>query len=150
MIRYAPAFVLLLSACTVDTIEIPVQTVPVATAPVVKTTTSTTTTTVKAPDGTTVVTRVEPSRPQGVRAFVGPWQAKDIDGSTCSLTLSSDDFFGSRRVSGACIGDKLMGVSNWQLRGSKVVLLNGFGEEIATLTQTEPNLLEGGGISMWR
>lgn len=147
MIRYSPLFALALAACTLETVEIPVQTMPVMTGSPVK---STTTTTVKAPDGTTVVTRVEPAKPQGVAAFAGRWQAKDPDGSTCTITLTEESRLQSRRADSVCLGSKLMGVGGWQVRGSKVVLMSRFDEEIATLTQSEPNLLEGGGISLWR
>lgn len=145
-----------LSACTVESVPLEVDRPVVIVAPgsgaPVKTTAgaTTTTTTLRAPDGTTVVTSVSPAKPQGVAAFTGRWQAKDPDGSTCAITLAEESRLQSRRADSVCLGSKLMGVGGWQLRGSKVVLMSRFDEEIATLTQTEPNLLEGGGISMWR
>ena len=48
-----------------------------------------------------------------------------------------------------CFQD-LFGVSRWSLRGSELVLTDGFGKRLASLRATGRNRLEGGEIVMWR
>lgn len=114
------------------------------------TTTTTTTTTVRAPDGTTVTTTVSPTRAIGLRDLSGQWTATEPMGGNCRVTLSPDAFFGDRRASSTCLSGPLAQLESWQMRGSKVVLRSAFDGDIATLTLTEPRLLSGGGLSLWR
>lgn len=152
--------VLALSACTID--DVAMQTgapvTPIATATATATAASspapgmvTTTTTTRRPDGSTVTTTqtVDTTQPSVAR-LAGTWQAKDADGSQCRLTLEPEQRFGGRGLSGACLGARLFRAGAWDLRGNSLIIMDSFGEDIATLTQSQPGLWTGGGITLWR
>lgn len=153
-----------LTACTVDNVPLdarPTVIAPVslpASKPVTKSAApktaavapTTTTTTVRAPDGTTVMTQVAPVNRLGVGNMAGRWQLQDGDERPCDITLETEDRGGVRALQSLCLSQRLLSLNGWQMRGSQLVLLNAFGDQIATLTQAEPGRWTGGGLTIWR
>lgn len=138
-----------LTACTVELTE-PTPApgrVVVRPAAAVTPVRSTTVTTVRAPDGTTVVTTVSPDK--ATPSFAGTWHTR-ADDRLCEVTLLPDADRQMRRATTTCLSDQLFELRGWQQRGASVALLSAFGEDIATLRPTEAGMLEGGGLKLWR
>lgn len=83
--------------------------------------------------------------------YVGTWNVTSPNNRQCRLVLRAPATASApAAVSNQGCFEELLGVSRWSLRGSELVLTDGFGTTLASLRATERNRLQGGGVVMSR
>lgn len=91
------------------------------------------------------------SAPNTSADYAGTWNVTSPNNRQCRLTLRSPATANApAMVSNQGCFDELFNVSRWSLRGSELVLTDGFGNQVASLRATGRNRLEGGDVMMWR
>lgn len=167
-----------MSACTEEGVSMappppaaPPATIVPAAEPLRQTRTETTTATAVSPDGRTTVTTTETTttsigfnpaalampggagatRPNTAADYAGTWNVANARNPQCRFVLQAPVNNQPGWVSNmGCFGDPLFGVTRWSLRGTELVLTDGFNRSLVSLRATGPNRLEGGGVTMWR
>ncbi|MBN2760063.1 MAG: AprI/Inh family metalloprotease inhibitor [Rhodobacteraceae bacterium] len=91
------------------------------------------------------------SAPNTSADYTGTWNVTSPNNRQCRMTLRAPaTAAGPAMVSNQGCFQELFNVSRWSLRGSELVLTDGFGTQIVSLRATERNRLQGGEVTMWR
>jgi len=83
--------------------------------------------------------------------YAGSWNVTSPNNRQCRMVLRAPATAGApAMVQNQGCFQELFNVSRWSLRGSELVLTDGFGNSVASLRPTARNRLEGGDVLMWR
>jgi hypothetical protein len=97
------------------------------------------------------LTGVAPATPNTASDYAGTWNVTSPNNRQCRMTLRNPVTSGGpAMVTNQGCFQELFNVSRWSLRGSELVLTDGFGTQVVSLRATERNRLEGGEVTMWR
>jgi len=83
--------------------------------------------------------------------YAGTWNVTSPNNRQCRMVLRAPaNASAPAMVTNQGCFQELFGVTRWSLRGSELVLTDGFGNPLANLRATGRNRLEGGDVQMWR